>query len=275
MEKKLGWAHKLGGAESLGISRVGQTVLARLMESQIWHQLASFVALWVEGLEKGQWLLLTLIPDTLVSPSMPLVPFKLLPWCCSSAGMSLSRWVHCVGSLRGTAWGSRSFFHWLNPHWFLQPEVVRTYLPGTGTLGWGAWCGAGTSHSQDISPEFLSTTHRWGTSLFCICAPPTHLDGCGFFNSIVVRLPFNSISDSSEWWLFYILVVILMWLCKEASLVCLILHLDGSPKKCFFKSWGTTSENPLVVCFGSIGGSSWWIMEKKTAEENESSYHLA
>ena len=40
MEKQLGWAHKLGGAESLGISRAGQTVLARLMDSQIWHQLA-------------------------------------------------------------------------------------------------------------------------------------------------------------------------------------------------------------------------------------------
>ena len=24
------------------------------------------------------------------------------------------------------------------------------------------------------------------------------LDGCGFFNSVVVRLPFNSISDGSE-----------------------------------------------------------------------------
>ena len=34
-EKQLGWACKLGGAESLGISKVGQTVLARLMESQI------------------------------------------------------------------------------------------------------------------------------------------------------------------------------------------------------------------------------------------------
>ena len=30
----------MGGAESLGISKAGQTVLARLMESQIWHQLA-------------------------------------------------------------------------------------------------------------------------------------------------------------------------------------------------------------------------------------------
>ena len=41
MEKQLGWAHKLGGVESLRISKAGQTVLARLMESQIWHQLAS------------------------------------------------------------------------------------------------------------------------------------------------------------------------------------------------------------------------------------------
>ena len=35
------WKSRLGRAESLRISKVGQTVLARLMESQIWHQLAS------------------------------------------------------------------------------------------------------------------------------------------------------------------------------------------------------------------------------------------
>ena len=29
-------------------------------------------------------------------------------------------------------------------------------------------------------------------------APPTSLDGCGFLNSIVVRLPFSSISDVPE-----------------------------------------------------------------------------
>ena len=29
-------------------------------------------------------------------------------------------------------------------------------------------------------------------------APPTNLDGCGFFNSIVVWLPFNLISDGFE-----------------------------------------------------------------------------
>ena len=38
MEMQLGWAHKLGGIEPLWISKVGHTVLARLLESQMWHQ---------------------------------------------------------------------------------------------------------------------------------------------------------------------------------------------------------------------------------------------
>ena len=38
MEKQLWWACKLGGGEPLWISKVGHTVLARLMEFQIWHQ---------------------------------------------------------------------------------------------------------------------------------------------------------------------------------------------------------------------------------------------
>ena len=49
MEKQLGWAHNLGGAESLWISKLGETVLARLMESQIWHQVDGSMALWGEG----------------------------------------------------------------------------------------------------------------------------------------------------------------------------------------------------------------------------------
>ena len=76
-----------------GMSKADQTVLARLMECQIWHQLAGFVALWLlgEGLEKGQWPLLAFKPDILGSPSMPLAPFKLLPLCWSSERVSLTR----------------------------------------------------------------------------------------------------------------------------------------------------------------------------------------
>ena len=45
MEKQLGSAHTLGGTESQGVSRVGQTVLGRLLESQIWHLPVGSVAL--------------------------------------------------------------------------------------------------------------------------------------------------------------------------------------------------------------------------------------
>ena len=132
----------------------------------------------------------------------------------------------CVGSLRGNAWDCRNSFHQPNTCCVLQPEAVGTYLPGTGALGWGAWCRSGTLRSQDIPPECLSTTCGCRSSPFSICTPSTSLDGCGFFNSVVVRLPFNLISECLEWWLFYILVLILMWLCKEMSHVCKHPHLD-------------------------------------------------
>ena len=138
-----------------------------------------------------------------------------------------------MGSFKGSAWSSRSFFHWLNPCWVLQPEVMGTYLPGTGMLSSGAWCGPRTPCSWDVPPKFLSTTCGHGTSPFRICAPPTSLDGCSFFNSIVVRLPFNSIFDSSEWPLFHTSAVILMWLCEKASCVYLCWHLDWKPPMFF------------------------------------------
>ena len=91
MQKQLVWGCKLDGVEPLGISKAGQTVLARLMESQIWHQLADSVALLEESSERGQWPLLTLMSGTPVSPSMPVVLFKLLPQCWNSEGVNLCR----------------------------------------------------------------------------------------------------------------------------------------------------------------------------------------
>ena len=47
------WKSSSGGpvnwVESLGISKVGQTVLARLMESQIWHQLVALLGKFRKG----------------------------------------------------------------------------------------------------------------------------------------------------------------------------------------------------------------------------------
>ena len=114
--------------------------------------------------------------------------------------------------------------------WGLTFLVLRTWAGG-------ALCEAGTPHSQDIPPKFLSTTHGCGTRLFCVSTSPTSLDGWSFFNSIVVRLPFNSISDGSEWWLFYILIVTLIWLCKEAKRVYLCHLLDQKSSHSFFKKY--------------------------------------
>ena len=69
MEKQLGLACKLGGAESLGISKAGQTVIARLVESQIWHQPA-------RALERD---------NGLCSPQrQTLQPLPVFHWCPSS-----------------------------------------------------------------------------------------------------------------------------------------------------------------------------------------------
>ena len=86
MEKQLGWASKLGRAESLGISKVGQTVLAKLMESQVPHQFAVSVG----GRFRKGTMACAHLPDTSVSPSMLFMSFNLLPWCWSSEGVSLS-----------------------------------------------------------------------------------------------------------------------------------------------------------------------------------------
>ena len=136
------------------------------------------------------------MPNTSVSPTMPLVPFKLLPWCWGSEGVSLSKSVcgffkgNCLGLYKcllpshsllvfaGRSYGDLPFWHW---------------NPGLGVLIWG-W----DSSLLRYPSQILSITHGCGTSSFHVSAPCTSLDGYGFFDSVVVRLPFNCISDGSE-----------------------------------------------------------------------------
>ena len=47
---------------------MGQTVVARLMESQIWHLPAGSMALSLEGSDKGQWPLPTFLSGRKLSP---------------------------------------------------------------------------------------------------------------------------------------------------------------------------------------------------------------
>ena len=122
----------------------------------------------------------------------------------------------------------------LNP---LASSPIPTHLVTIKMLwdpGSGAWRGAGSPHSRYPSWIFI---HHMGIRLICISAPATSLDGCEFFNPVVVELPFYSILDGSEWWMFYILVVILMWLCEEALHVYLCNHLDWKFQKMHFNIW--------------------------------------
>ena len=62
-----------------------------------------------------------------------------------------------------------------------------------------------------------------------ISAPPTGLDECFFFISLVVRLPYSSIF--CQFWLVFIVKLLLsfFWLCKGAECVYLRLHLGWKP----------------------------------------------
>ena len=103
-----------------------------------------------------------------------------------------------MGSLKGTAWDSRTFFYQLNPCYFLQPEVVGTYLPGTGTLDWRPDVGLELPAPKISLLNFYLSHMDVGPA--CSTSPPplTCLDGWVVFNFTVVRLPFSSISDGPK-----------------------------------------------------------------------------
>ena len=107
------------------------TVSARLMESQIWHQLIGSV--W-GGLSKGTIASARLDVRHFSFSLYTTGAFQAATLVLELRGSESEQVSSYVGSLRGTAWGSSSFFHQLNPHCFLQPEVMGTYLPGSGTL---------------------------------------------------------------------------------------------------------------------------------------------
>ena len=71
-------------------------------------------------------------------------------------------------------------------------------------------------------------------------APPTCLDECFFFISLVVGLPYSSIF--CQFWLFFVFKLLLsfFWLCEEAQCVYLCLHLGR--KLCL-----QTSFNRLMI----------------------------
>ena len=80
-----------------------------------------------------------------------------------------------------------------------------------------------------ILPWVLSAQLRVST-------PPTGLDECVFFNSLVVGLPYNLIF--CQFWLFFVFKLLLsfFWLCEEAQCVYLYFHLGWKSALIFITS---------------------------------------
>ncbi|KAF6125464.1 hypothetical protein HJG60_009905 [Phyllostomus discolor] len=168
------------------------------MESQIWQQSTGSVG---GGLSKGTMALLALMLDTSVSPYIPLVPLRLPLQYWSSVGVGLSRrvcvWVLSKEPFRTPAASSTdsvptgfcSQKFWGHSSWNWNLGLGWGLLEGTGV-------GLGLFAPQISLLNFYP--YRYEASLFHVRTPPTSLNGCGFFNSVAVLLPFNSISGVPE-----------------------------------------------------------------------------
>ena len=80
--KQIWWSHKLGRVESQGITREWATVLAQLVETQIWHLPASFVG---RMLRLKQWPLPAVLPGRKL-------PLQLSPWCQTPQCLLMCPW---------------------------------------------------------------------------------------------------------------------------------------------------------------------------------------
>ena len=68
----------------------------------------------------------------------------------------------------------------------------------------------------------LSASHRLAMGPLCLAArfrPPTGLDECFFFNSLVVGLPYSSIF--CQFWLFFVFKFVILLLVVGGGTVCL------------------------------------------------------
>ena len=113
--------------------------------------------------------------------------------------MGLSHELSCEGG---------RFSHCCNPPRFLQSEVFEALFPHTGT--WGcAVCFTPQlfllvyPHTNVGQPSLHAATSTvWSSLLWLpVFAPPSSLNECFFFNSLVVGLPYSSIFW--QFWLFF------------------------------------------------------------------------
>ena len=129
------------------------------------------MALWWGGVSKGQRPLPTFLSERKLMPSSHFdarhfssslyasgtfqVATPVLEYLIHSNIVDLSKSM--CRFFKGNCLGLQKFLPLTQYPWFLQPEIMGTYLTGTGTLGWGAWYRVRTPCSRVIPPKFLCT----------------------------------------------------------------------------------------------------------------------
>ena len=110
---------------------------------------------------------------------------------------------------------------------FAPPPFLLVYLCGNvglqdlpATTLWGLLAAAWPAPFHNPPPCCESSLPRLPVS-----APPTCLDECFFFISLVVGLPFSLIFCQFSLIFVFKLLLSFIWLCKEAQCVYLCLHL--------------------------------------------------
>ena len=115
----------------------------------------------------------------------------------------------------------------LSAHKCETAQFVSHRLAGSTSCSLPASCSLAHPAPQSaasLGPPATALPHVLSIQLR-VSAPPTGLDECVFFNSLVVGLPYSLIF--CQFWLFFVFKLLLsfFWLCEEAQCVYLCLHL--------------------------------------------------
>ena len=113
-----------------------------------------------------------------------------------------------MGLSKELSYEAGSFCHHCNSHRFLQPDIFKAFFSSTGTLG----CLVCLAPSlfllvylhANVGPPVLQLPPCRTSSLpqLPISAPPTILNECFFFNSLVVGLLYSA--NFWQFWLFFV-----------------------------------------------------------------------
>ena len=131
------------------------------------NSLHCFVVLCGERVQKGDnataWLLeicltFALFPVTSLTPHMPLVPLPALALVLNPRGGRSAYVLSPCGPFKQSLLKIWQFLLPPKPNWFLQPEVMGIYLPGTGTPGCAVWPELGSLTPKVSFPLFIYHT---------------------------------------------------------------------------------------------------------------------